>query len=176
MAGLTTEQAVFVRAVYMDALKRESVTTKNVLAAVPAEKCEYKPDPNSKTAIELVRHIAAADCRLFSIPITGEFDPSGPSPLPESAKTPLEIAAWYEQSTADTLGKLSQLAPEQLTRIVDFRGLMQMPAVMYLQLAMHHSIHHRGQLSSYLRAMGGKIPSIYGESYDSAAAKKAAGG
>ncbi len=76
----------------------------------------------------------------------------------------------------DTLSKLSKLTPEQLTKIVDFRGLFQMPAVMYLQFALHHSIHHRGQLSAYLRAMGGKVPAIYGESYDSAAAKKAAGG
>ena len=36
------------------------------------------------------------------------------------------------------------------------------------------AIHHRGQLSSYLRSMGAKVPAIYGESYDSAEAKKAA--
>jgi uncharacterized damage-inducible protein DinB len=176
MAGMTAEQAVFVNAMYMDAVKRESKATKDVLSAMPADKCDYKPDPHSKTAMELARHIAAAECRLLNIPILGEFNPAGPSPLPESAKTPAEIAAWYEQSTADTLQKLSKLTPEQLTKIVDFRGLLQMPAVMYLQFALHHSIHHRGQLSAYLRAMGGKIPSIYGESYDSAAAKKAAGG
>jgi len=97
------------------------------------------------------------------------FNTSGPSPLPESAKTPAQIAAWYEQSTADTLGQLSKLTPEQLTKIVTFAELMQMPAVMYLQFALHHSIHHRGQLSAYLRAMGGKVPAIYGESFDSAA-------
>jgi uncharacterized damage-inducible protein DinB len=176
MAGMTAEQAVFVNSMYMDAVKRESRATKDVIAAMPVDKCDYKPDPNSKTAMELARHIAATECRLLHIPIVGEFNPSGPSPLPESAKTPVEIAAWYEQSTADTLDKLSKLTPEQLTKITDFRGLLQMPAVMYLQLALHHSIHHRGQLSAYLRAMGGKIPSIYGESYDSAAAKKAAGG
>ena len=176
MAGMTAEQAIFVNQMYIDAVKRESKATKNVLAAVPADMCEYKPDDFSKTAIELARHIAAAECRLLRIPISGEFDPKGPSPLPESAKTPAEIAAWYEQSAAETLEKLSKMTPEQLTKIVDFRGLFQMPAVMYLQFALHHSIHHRGQLSAYLRAMGGKVPAIYGESYDSAAAKKAAGG
>src|SRR5215470_3696212 len=176
MAGMTAEQAIFVNQMYMDAVKRESRATRDVLAAVPAERCGYKPDEYSKTAIELVRHIAAAECRLLNIPILGEFNPSAPSPLPESAKTPVEIAVWYEQSTAETLAKLSKLTPEQLTKSVDFRGLFQMPAVMYLQFALHHSIHHRGQLSAYLRAMGGKVPAIYGDSYDSAAAKKAAGG
>ena len=49
-------------------------------------------------------------------------------------------------------------------------------AVAFLDFSLRHSIHHRGQLSTYLRAMGGKVPPIYGESHDSAAAKKAAGG
>jgi uncharacterized damage-inducible protein DinB len=58
--------------------------------------------------------------------------------------------------------------------MVDFRGLFQRPAVSFLQLALSHSIHHRGQLSTYLRPMGSKVPAIYGESYDTAQAKKAA--
>src|SRR5215510_11080325 len=107
MAGMTAEQAIFVNQMYLDAVKRESRATKDVLAAVPAERCDYKPDDCSKTAMELVRHIAAAECRLLNIPVLGEFNPSGPSPLPESAKTPAEIATWYEQSTADTLARLS---------------------------------------------------------------------
>jgi uncharacterized damage-inducible protein DinB len=43
---------------------------------------------------------------------------------------------------------------------------------MYLNILLHHSIHHRGQLSTYLRPMGAKVPSIYGESYDAAEARK----
>ena len=128
MAGITAEQAIFVNRICMDAVKRESVATKNVIAAVPADRTDYKPDECSKSALELMRHIAAAECRLLSIPIHGEFNPSGPSPLPESAKTPSEIAAWYEQSTADTLAKLGKLTPDELTKVVDFRGMMQMPA------------------------------------------------
>ena len=50
----------------------------------------------------------------------------------------------------------------------------QLPAVTYLNFVLHHSIHHRGQLSMYLRPMGAKVPSIYGESYDAAEARKAA--
>jgi len=61
-----------------------------------------------------------------------------------------------------------------LLKIVDFRGMFQQPAVTYLSFVMHHSVHHRGQLSMYLRPMGAKVPAIYGESYDSAEARKAA--
>jgi len=116
------------------------------------------------------------EARLSSIPLEGKFDPDGPTTIPENVKTPAELAVWYEQSIADKLQKLKTLTPEQLTKIIDFRGLVQLPAVMYLEFASNHSIHHRGQLSAYLRAMGSKVPAIYGESYDSAAAKKAAGG
>ena len=49
-----------------------------------------------------------------------------------------------------------------------------LPAVAYLHTAHIHSIHHRGQLSMYLRPMGAKVPAIYGESYDSALAKSGA--
>jgi len=176
MPDMTAEQATFLLGVFADTTKRECVATRNVIAAVPADKGDYKPDEYSKCSLELARHIAAAEAWLTSIPIDGKFDPTGPSPIPEDVKTPAELATWYEQSTTDKLQKLKALTPEQLTKIVDFRGLFQLPAVMYLQFASNHSIHHRGQLSAYLRAMGSKVPAIYGESYDSAMAKKAAGG
>lgn len=68
---------------------------------------------------------------------------------------------------------LAQLTGEQLSKILDFRGMFQLPAVVYLQFLLSHSIHHRGQLSMYLRPAGAKVPAIYGESYDSAQDKKA---
>jgi uncharacterized damage-inducible protein DinB len=43
---------------------------------------------------------------------------------------------------------------------------MKMPAVNYLLFTLTHMVHHRGQLSTYLRPMGGKVPSIYGGSFD----------
>jgi len=67
------------------------------------------------------------------------------------------------------------LTDEQLLKFVDFRGYFNLRAVMYLGFVLHHTIHHRGQLSVYLRPMGAKVPSIYGESYDAAEARKAKG-
>jgi uncharacterized damage-inducible protein DinB len=51
--------------------------------------------------------------------------------------------------------------------------MFQLPAVGFIQLALNHSIHHRGQLSMYLRPMGAKVPSIYGESHDTTQARLA---
>ena len=55
---------------------------------------------------------------------------------------------------------------EKLAATVDFFGMMQMPNVTYLGFANNHSVHHRGQLAAYLRAMGSKVPAIYGDSAD----------
>jgi uncharacterized damage-inducible protein DinB len=93
----------------------------------------------------------------------------------ESVKTPTEIAAWYAERFEKNCDALNKLSGEQLVKMVDFRGMFQRPAVIFLQIGLNHSIHHRGQLSTYLRPMGGKVPAIYGESYDSAKAKQAAG-
>jgi uncharacterized damage-inducible protein DinB len=174
MSEMTAEQAVqLLQGVYLGTLKNESRITKKVLEAVPAGKCEYRPDPISKSAIELVRHIAAADNRFVETVINGVFDATT-GPIPEDVKTPADIAAWYEERYAKNFEALTKLTGAQLVKIVDFRGMFQRPAVTFLMLGLHHTIHHRGQLSAYLRSMGAKVPSIYGESYDAAEARKAA--
>ena len=173
MSEMTGEQATFLmQGLYLGALKNESRITKSILAAVPAGKSEFRPDPVSKSAIELVRHIAAAEPRFLGAVITGEFS-LAPAGIPDNA-TPQEIAAWYEERFAKDFEALTKATPEQLLKVVDFRGIMQRPAVTFLMMGLHHTIHHRGQLSSYLRCMGAKVPSIYGESYDAAEARKAA--
>jgi uncharacterized damage-inducible protein DinB len=172
--SMTAEHAEFwLQDILLGALRNESRITKKVLEAVPAEKCEHRPDPVSKTAMELVRHIAAAEIRFLETTIDGEFNVAKGA-IPESVKAPAEVASWYGDRFAENFEKLKQLKGERLMKMVDFRGLFQMPAVAFLELAMNHTIHHRGQLSSYLRCMGAKVPSIYGESYDDAQARKAA--
>jgi uncharacterized damage-inducible protein DinB len=170
---LTPELAEFwLQDLLLGTLKNEHRTTKKVLEAVPADRSDYRPDPVSKTALELVRHIAAAEIRFLETTITAEF--SSAAGLPQTVKTSAEVAAWYSENFARNFDKLTQLKGDHLVKITDFRGMFKLPAVAFLQLGMSHSIHHRGQLSSYLRCMGAKVPSIYGESFDDAQARKAA--
>ncbi len=174
MKEMTAEQAVsLLQNIYLGTLKNESRITRKVLETVPADKCDYRPDTASRTAIELARHIAAADNRFLETVINGLFD-TNPAMIPENVKTPAETAVWYEERFAKNFDALTKLNGEQLTKMVDFRGMFQRPAVSFVMLGLHHTIHHRGQLSSYLRCMGAKVPSIYGESYDDAQARKAA--
>jgi len=169
---LAPDQAKFVLGMALPTLRNEHQTTRRVIEAIPLDKGDYRPDAVSKTALELAWHIVASEHRFFSgIPV-GAFDFS-PIPRPESAANSAGIAAWFEESFAGNLRKLEELSGEQLARSMDFRGMFQLPAVGFVQLALNHTIHHRGQLSVYLRPMGGKVPSIYGESYDATQARLA---
>jgi uncharacterized damage-inducible protein DinB len=162
---LTPDQAKFILSKAMPTLKAEHDTTKRVIEAIPLDKGDYRPDAVSKSALELAWHIVAAEQRFFAgIPV-GAFDFS-PIHRPETITSSAGIAAWFDESFASNMQKLEGLGGETLAKMVDFRGIFQLPAVGFLQLAMSHSIHHRGQLSMYLRPMGAKVPSIYGESYD----------
>jgi uncharacterized damage-inducible protein DinB len=173
MPEMTAENALFMlHTMYLPTMKNESRVTQSVLAAVPSDKADYRPDPHSKTAMELIRHIANADNFFVQAVLNGEFKPG--TLIPENAKTPAEIASWYATHYANNFAALTTATPEQLTKIIDFRGLFQWPGLRFLMFGLHHTIHHRGQLSSYLRCMGAKVPAIYGESYDSEQAKKAA--
>lgn len=173
MSELSAEQAyALVQNFLLGVIKNESKTTKKVLEAVPADKPDYRPDPHAKSAIELVRHIAAADIRFLDFVIKGEFETG--AILPENLTSPQEIAQWYEKAFAERFASLTNLSGEQLTKVVDFRGIVQRPAYAFIQTGLLHTIHHRGQLSTYLRPAGGTVPAIYGESYDSAQAKKQA--
>jgi uncharacterized damage-inducible protein DinB len=170
---LTPELAEFwLQDLLLGTLKNESRTTKKILEAVPAEKSDYRPDPFARTAMELVRHIAAAEMRFLETTINAEFPAS--AGLPDRVKTPAEVGAWYSETFARNFEKLAQLKGDHLVKVTDFRGVFKLPAVAFVQVGMNHSIHHRGQLSSYLRCMGAKVPSIYGESFDDAQARKAA--
>jgi len=175
MVAMNGEQASFLLQYLLPTVKREHECTKSVIEAIPEKNLDYRPDPNSKTAMELAWHIVAAEHRFYSGVVAGTMDFT-PIHRPDHVRTPTEVGAWYGASFEKNYAEFPRLSGEHLARMVDFRGIFQQPGVAFLNTALMHSNHHRGQLSTYLRAMGGKVPAIYGESYDSAAAKAAAKG
>jgi uncharacterized damage-inducible protein DinB len=169
---LTPDQAKFLLAQALPRIMMEHATTMRVIEAIPLEKGDHRPDAISKSALELAWHIVAAEKRFLSGICTGAFDFT-PINRPDSINNSAKIAAWFDETFNANIKQVEGLSGEQLARPVDFRGMFQMPAVSFLTLSQNHSIHHRGQLSTYLRPMGAKVPSIYGESYDAAQARAA---
>ena len=110
-------------------------------------------------------------CQLFSVCENGVFDFT-PRPRPDTVRTPADVNAWWDERLPLLLDRLKALPDDALTKPIDFRGQFTLPAVSFVRFILNHTIHHRGQLSMYLRPMGAAVPSIYGESFDARTARE----
>lgn len=161
--GMTPEFVLGYRALMLNGIQRELEITKKVLAAVPDAKSDYRPDPNARTAKELAWHIANSDVQFLDGIGDMKFNMETPDHKPQ---TTAEVVAWYEENMKRGIAKVEAMTAEQLLTPVEFFGVFNLPAALYLGFLNNHSVHHRGELSTYLRPMGSKVPSIYGGSYD----------
>jgi uncharacterized damage-inducible protein DinB len=165
MSAPTPEFVLGYRAMMLDGLAREIEITKRVLAAVPEGKRDYRPDPHARTAWELAWHIANTDVQFMDGIADLKFTMANPTEA-DKPKTVAELVDWYDRNMKRGMNGVSALSAEQLATPVNFMGAFNFPAVFYLAFLNNHSIHHRGELATYLRPMGSKVPSIYGGSYD----------
>ena len=139
-----------------------------VLAAVPDGRRDYKPDPKSRTAWELAAHIATGDMWFLDSILAGSFVWDGEAAKAAAARFAniADVVAYYKQAFPDKVKQVRAMPVANAMKTVDFFGMMQQPNASYLGFANNHSVHHRGQLAAYLRAMGSKVPAIYGASAD----------
>lgn len=146
----------------------EMGATVKVLAAVKDDRRDYKPDPKSRTAWELATHIATSDVWFIDSIAAGKFafDPEAAKQAEGQFTDAKSVADFYARVLPGKLDQLRRLTGEALAETIDFFGMMKMPRVQFIAMANNHSIHHRGQLAAYLRAMGSKVPDIYGPSAD----------
>jgi uncharacterized damage-inducible protein DinB len=163
---MEAQNAAILRDALVAGYKGEHAATKRVIAAVPADKGHYTPDEKSMTALTLAWHIASAETWFMNSTADGEFKMDGEGgKLPAEIKTAADVAAWYEAEFPKALARIEALSGEHLAKPVTFAA-WTMPLIDILSVGLRHSVHHRGQLSAYLRPMGAKVPSIYGPSAD----------
>ena len=110
-------------------------------------------------------HLAGADIWFLDSILNGAFERrEGEAKL--KGRRPRRPSSPTGTSTFPAkLEQVLALPDHKFTEMIDFFG-MKNPAIVYLNFALVHGVHHRGQLSGYLRPMGGKVPSIYGGSAD----------
>ena len=162
---MTPEQAHFVlNEVFIPQIRMEQKTTRRVIGAVPADKLDYSPDEKSMSAWKLASHLASSEIFFMRGTANGAFDRANGA-IPETVKTPADLVAWYDDAHAKAVEKLATVSGEDLVKNISF-AVFNFPAISYPGLMISHSIHHRGQLSAYLRPMGAKVPRIYGGSAD----------
>jgi uncharacterized damage-inducible protein DinB len=146
--------------------QNEMQTTVRVIEAVPNSHLDYQPAPKSKTGLGLVRHITLEDEWLLNCIANGEF-----ANMPDDSDacgimTPADAAVRYKEKVPAALNRVRAMSGEKLANVIDMFGMIKAPGINFLAMAVKHSVHHRGQLSTYLRPMGGKVPGIYGPTAD----------
>lgn len=162
---MSPEEARGMAAFFTMVIENEMPTNIKVLEAIPEDKSGYRPDDKARSALELARHIVVSDLWFTDAVINGEFE----MPSDESEKALTSVAqavALYKEKLPAAIEKIRALPGEQLAKEMNMFGVFNFPTVVYLSFLIRHCVHHRGQLSTYLRPMGGKVPSIYGGSAD----------
>jgi uncharacterized damage-inducible protein DinB len=148
------------KALFTKFWSQETTTTRNVLARIP-EASDYRPDPRSRTAQEIAWQIVCEERMLIDAVESGTADWS-PPPIPDSMR---EVLAEYERQSVDVVRRLTALPAERWDGTLEFFGT-QRPASEMAWSFLFDIVHHRGQISTYLRAMGSTVPQIYGPSAD----------
>ena len=153
---------------FEEAWARESATTMKVLRAYPQDKMDLKPHPTSRSAKE-VAYTFIFEGWGGSQAVQGEmkFPPPGMPPMPASWSA---MITEVERALKHFGDKVKQVDEAQLETTVKFitgpKKLSDRRRLDVLWYMLNDQIHHRGQLSVYLRMAGGKVPSIYGPSGD----------
>jgi uncharacterized damage-inducible protein DinB len=148
------------RELFTDFWTKESKTTHAVLARIP-EGSDYRPDPKSRTAKEIAWQIVNEEKMIIEALENGSAE-WAPGPVPATMK---ELVDAYDAQSATIIDRWKQLTDERWNGTLDFFG-GQRPASPMAWSFLFDIVHHRGQISTYLRPMGAKVPQIYGPSGD----------
>ena len=154
-----------VREYFRECFESEKPRFLRVLRAVPADRGEYRPHPRSTSASDLVWLLASELRDACEV-----VDHGAVSYVPRPAPAIPDAIAAYERNAEDLATRLASLDDRRWDGPAQF--LVEGNVVWETSLGdmlfgfLFDAIHHRGQLSTYLRPMGAKVPSIYGPSAD----------
>ena len=149
----------------------EMALTRKVIERVAEDKLGWAPHEKSMTLGRLATHVAEIPHWGQTILNDAEFNMTEGSYTPRTATTVAAMLAIFDEETAKTRASLASKSDAELMSTWVFKQngaeLFSMPRVAAFRgWVMNHVIHHRGQLTVYLRQTGSKVPSIYGPSAD----------
>jgi uncharacterized damage-inducible protein DinB len=140
--------------------EKESKTTSKVLARIP-EGSDYRPDPKSRTAREIAWQIVCEEKMIIEALETGTAE-WAPAPAPATMK---ELCDAYDTQSAAIVRRWASLPAARWEGALEFFG-QKRPASPMAWSFLFDIVHHRGQITTYLRPMGSTVPQVYGPSAD----------
>jgi uncharacterized damage-inducible protein DinB len=152
-------------------LKHEAASTRKMLERVPTDKWDWKPHDRSMSLGRLASHVATIP-DYMTVTLTndeldfakGTYRPA----VPTSTETLLDV---FDESYEKALQTLESAGDETLRGMWSLKNgghtIFTLPRIAALRsFVMNHLIHHRGQLSVYLRLLDVPVPGMYGPSAD----------
>ena len=140
--------------------ERETETTRRVLSRIP-EGSDYRPDPKSRTAKEIAWQITCEERMIIDALETGKAV-WAPPPIPS---TMAEVLDTYTRQSPEIVARWKALPAERWQGTLEFFG-RERPASAMAWSFLFDIIHHRGQITTYLRPMGSTVPQVYGPTAD----------
>lgn len=141
-----------------------------VLEAAPGDQLDYRPHQKSRSARELIGHLIGHEQDLLELAETGKINHRVQVPF-ETRAAGLEAYRTAHAGLERALGSMDDATWESPGQfLVNGKVAYELPRRDLAWMLLLDGVHHRGQLSAYLRPMGAKVPSIYGPSADSAPA------
>jgi uncharacterized damage-inducible protein DinB len=153
-------------AFFRDLLSQERGIFVKVVEAVLDDGMEYRPDPKSRTSRQLIEHLIGHNLDMIELLDDGVIHHRQQVPFESVAAGAMQL----EESFGEVLDRLDRIDEEQWQEPGAFKVgeqvIMEAPRERLAWMLFLDSVHHRGQLSTHLRPMGGKVPSMYGPSAD----------
>ena len=152
-------------------LKQEAATTRRLLERVPEDKFSWKPHEKSMTLGRLAGHVAELPALLVNALSADEIDFASGDYKPFNATSVAELLEEFDKNISKGVELLNDSADERMFEKWRMRRgeqvMFELPRVAVVRgVVLNHVIHHRGQLSVYLRLLDVPLPSIYGPTAD----------
>lgn len=152
----------------------EMAGIRRVLERIPADRFDYRPHPKSFTMGHLASHLSTVPAWAASTMETTELDfalPEVQAMMPKPSTSPQQLLATFDQGVVKARAAIAAARDEDLAVIWSGKShgtaLFAMPRAAVLRgFVMNHAIHHRAQLTVYLRLLDLPVPALYGPSAD----------
>ena len=152
-------------------LENEGATTRKVLERIPPEKFDWKPHDKSMTMVRLASHVAEMHSWTVPTVTQPELDFAKFDYKPAELKTTEDLVALFEKSYNEALDALKGATDDIWSEPWSLKNgettYFTMPKIAVMRsMVLNHIVHHRGQLSVYLRENNIPVPAMYGPSAD----------
>ena len=152
-------------------MEQEAMATRRLLERLPSDRLTWRPHAKSQTLGQLALHVATTPAIVTGMMAVDTLDAATVDFASAQPASVAEVRTKFEESLSGAKAALGRWGERELSTVwrlqKDGKDVMAMPkAAMLRAIVLNHHVHHRGQLTVYLRMLDVPLPSVYGPSAD----------